>query len=393
MREAMIVPFCAEAPEAVLADLRERLARTRWPDEPEGDGGDPWSLGPPAEPLRALVERWREGFDWRSVEARINAVPGFRAEIGGARIHFQHLRGRGPRPFPLIVIHGWPGSFLEMERIVPLLADPGAHGADAGDAFDLVVPSLPGYGYSDPPRRRGMNPVGIARLFLDLMAELGYARFGAQGGDWGATIATRMALLDPSRVAGIHLNYLPGSFAPPLDADTRPLSAAERKFLSDRDRWREEEGAYGHLQSTRPQTLGYALADSPVGLLAWIVEKLRAWSDCGGDLFARFAPDEVLAHATLYWVTGTMPSAMRLYAEAREVPLRFGRGERVPVPCGVSRFAKEEPMPPREWAERAYDVVRWTEFSRGGHFAAMEEPELLAEDVRAFFRPLRRPAD
>ncbi len=385
----MIVPFRSETPEPVLADLRERLARTRWPDEPEDEAGEAWRLGTAAAPLRALVERWRDGFDWRRVEARIHAVPNFLAEIGGARIHFQHVRGRGPRPFPLIVTHGWPGSFLEMERVVPLLADPAAHGADADDAFDVVVPSLPGYGYSDPPRRRGMNPIRIARLWLDLMAELGYERFGAQGGDWGATVATRMALQDPRRVAGIHLNYLPGSYAPSLDASTRPLSATEREFLSERDRWREEEGAYGHIQATRPQTLGYALVDSPVGLLAWIVEKLRAWSDCGGDLFARFSMDEVLAHATLYWVTGSMPSAMRLYAEGRDVPLRFGPGEHVPVPCGVAQFAKEAPMPPREWAERAYDIVRWTEFPRGGHFAAMEEPELLAEDVRAFFRPLR----
>ncbi|HEY1250728.1 MAG TPA: alpha/beta hydrolase [Thermoanaerobaculia bacterium] len=288
-----------------------------------------------------------------------------------------------------MLIHGWPGSFLEMERVLPLLADPAAHGADPADAFDVVVPSLPGYGYSEPPRRRGMHPIRIAHLFLDLLAELGYARFGAQGGDWGATVATRMAMQDPRRVAGIHLNYVPGSYAPSLDAASRPISAAERAFLADRDRWREEEGAYGHIQATRPHTLAFGLADSPIGLLAWIVEKLRAWSDCGGDLFTRFSADEVLAHATLYWVTNSMPAAMRLYAEAREVPVRFGPGERVPVPCGVARFAKEEPMPPREWAERAYDVVRWTEFARGGHFAAMEEPELLAEDVRAFFRPLR----
>jgi pimeloyl-ACP methyl ester carboxylesterase len=387
----MIVPLRVEASEAALTDLRERLERTRWPEVPAEDDDVPWRLGAPAAPLRELVERWRSGFDWRGVEARINAVPNFLAGIDGSgiHIHFQHVRGRGPDPFPLILTHGWPGSFLEFERVLPLLTDPAAHGADPRDAFDAIVPSLPGYGYSEPPRRRGMNPIRISRLWLDLMAELGYARFGAQGGDWGATVATRMAMENPRRVAGIHLNYIPGSYAPSLGADSRPLSVAERAFLSDRDRWREEEGAYGHLQATRPQTLGYALADSPVGLLAWIVEKLRAWSDCGGDLFARFPPDEVLAHATLYWVTGSMPSAMRLYAEGREVPLRFGPGERVPVPCGVARFAKEEPMPPREWAERAFEIVRWTEFPRGGHFAAMEEPELLAEDVRAFFRPLR----
>jgi pimeloyl-ACP methyl ester carboxylesterase len=380
-----VSPFRAEAAEAALEDLRTRLARTRWPDEPEDE---PWRLGAPAAVLRGLVERWREGFDWRSVEARINAVPNFLAELDGARVHFQHVRGRGPSPFPLIVTHGWPGSFLEMERILPLLADPAAHGADASDAFDVVVPSLPGYGYSEPPSRRGMNPIRVARLWRDLMAGLGYARFGAQGGDWGATVSTRLALEDPVRVAGIHLNYIPGSYAPPLETGP-PLTAAEEAFVRERDRWREEEGAYGHVQATRPQTAAYGLTDSPVGLLAWIVEKLRAWSDCGGDLFARFSPDDVLAHVTLYWVTGSIGPSMRLYAEAREVPLRFAPGERVPVPCGVARFALEAPMPPREWAERAYDVVRWTEFPRGGHFAAWEEPQLLAEDIRAFFRPLR----
>ena len=198
-----------------------------------------------------------------------------------------------------------------------------------------------------------------------------------------------MALRDPARVAGIHLNYVPGSFAPPIGPESRPLSPAEREFVEGRDRWREEEGAYGHIQATRPQTLAYGLTDSPSGLLAWIVEKLRSWSDCGGDVFRRFPPDEILAHVTLYWVTGSIASSMRLYAEGRAIPLRFAPGERVPVPCGVARFPKEEPMPPREWVERAYDVVRWTELPRGGHFGAMEEPQLLAEDVRAFFRGLR----
>jgi pimeloyl-ACP methyl ester carboxylesterase len=201
-----------------------------------------------------------------------------------------------------------------------------------------------------------------------------------------------MALEDPARLAGIHLNYIPGSYAPALEAGCRPLSAAEESFRRERERWNEDEGAYGHLQATRPQTAAYGLNDSPVGLLAWIVEKLRDWSDCGGDLFARFSPDEVLAHVTLYWLTGSIGPSMRLYAEAAEVPLRFAPGERVGVPCGVARFAKEAPMPPREWVERAYDVVRWTEFPRGGHFAAMEEPELLARDIREFFRPLRESA-
>jgi pimeloyl-ACP methyl ester carboxylesterase len=378
-------PFRAEAPEDVLEDLRLRLARTRWPDELEGER---WRLGVPLDLLRSLTERWRSGFDWRGVEARINALPNFLATVEGVEIHFLHLRGRGPAPFPLVLTHGWPGSFLEMLEIAPRLADPEAHGGDARDAFDVVVPSLPGYGYSSRPRSPGMDPPRIAALWAQMMAGLGYERFGAQGGDWGATIATRLALAQPDRIAGIHLNYIPGSYEPDRGPGTRPLSSSEERFLADRDRWREEEGAYGHLQATRPQTLAYALTDSPVGLLAWILEKFRDWSDCGGNVFSRFSPDALLAGVTLYWITGTIGSSTRLYAEARSVPLRLGPGERVPVPCGVARFWKEAPMPPREWVERAYDVVRWTELPRGGHFAAMEEPELLVADVREFFRPL-----
>jgi pimeloyl-ACP methyl ester carboxylesterase len=379
-------PFHAAVPDAVLEDLRERLARTRWPDE---IAGVEWERGVPLAFLRDLAEHWRLRFDWRTAEARINALPNFLAEIDGEEVHFLHLRGRGPSPFPLILTHGWPGSFLEMLELAPRLADPGAHGGDPSDAFDVVVPSLPGYGFSPRPRFAGMHPRRIAELFGKLMTGLGYGHFGAQGGDWGATVATRLAMTLPGRVAGIHLNYIPGSYAPDLGPGSRPLSPGEEAFLAERDRWREEEGAYGHLQATRPQSLAYGLNDSPAGLLAWIVEKLRAWSDCGGDVYSRFSRDEILAHVTLYWVTETISSSVRLYAEAAAVPLRFGAGERVPAPCGVARFAREAPMPPRDWVERAYDVARWTDFPRGGHFAAMEEPELLAGDVRTFFRGLR----
>ena len=379
-------PFQAAVPEAVLADLRERLARTRWPDELSGSG---WERGAPLDFLRDLAEHWRSRFDWRAVEGRINAVPNFLADVDGEQIHFLHLRGRGPAPFPLILTHGWPGSFLEMLELAPRLADPGAYGGDPADAFDVVVPSLPGYGFSPRPRSAGMHPLRIAALFGKLMTGLDYGRFGAQGGDWGATVATRLAMTLRDRVAGIHLNYIPGSYAPFLGPGSRPLSLGEEAFLAERDRWREEEGAYGHVQATRPQTLAYGLNDSPAGLLAWIGEKLRAWSDCGGDVYSRFSRDEILAHVTLYWVSETIASSVRLYAEAGAVPLRFGAGERVPVHCGVARFAREAPMPPRDWVERAYDVARWTEFPRGGHFAAMEEPELLARDVREFFGRLR----
>ena len=373
-----IRPFHLEVPESALDDLRERLARTRWPEE---SGDDSWDSGPPVGYLKALVSYWREDFDWRRVEAGIHAVPNFVASIGEHEIHYVHWtkqgggEGGGSSLLPVVLTHGWPGSFLE-------LLDVG--GRLAGE-FDVVVPSLPGYAFSSGPPA---NPVRIAELWGELMAGLGYRRYAAQGGDWGATISTRLALLFPERVAAIHLNYIPGSYTPHLGSGAAPLSEAEQRFVRERDRWLEEDGAYGHLQRTRPRTPAYGLNDSPAGLLAWIVEKLRDWSDCGGDLESRFSKDEILAHVTLYWLTGSIGSSMRLYREAKSVPLSFAQGARVPVPCAVARFPKEEPMPPREWVERAYDVVRWTEMPRGGHFAAMEEPELLAADVRETLRGL-----
>jgi pimeloyl-ACP methyl ester carboxylesterase len=382
--EAMRVsPFRPELPGDALADLRERLARTRLPD----DGADSDSdLGMRAAKVRALVERWR-AFDFAALERAIAAVPHFFAEDGEGRIHFAHLRGRGPNPLPLLLLHGWPGSFLEMLEIAPMLADPAAHGGDAADAFDVVVPSLPGYGFSDAPRARDAHAGAFADRFARLMDALGYARFGAQGGDWGASVATRLAQRHASRLAGIHLNYVPGSYAPYIGDGAPPLSPAERSFLEERAAWVEEEGAYGRIQATRPRTLAVGLSDSPAGLLAWIGEKFLRW--CAPSTGRGRVEHAILAHATLYWVTGSIGSAVRLYAEGRRAPVRFEAGERVGVPCGVARFPLEAPMPPREWVGRAYDVVRWTEMARGGHFAALEEPELLARDVREFFRPLR----
>jgi pimeloyl-ACP methyl ester carboxylesterase len=378
-----IAPFHPTLDPEVLVDLRERLARAR----PAADGADSDSdLGITAAELRGLVARWRD-CDFGALERAIASVPHFLADDAAGRIHYVHLRGRGPRPFPLLLLHGWPGSFLEMLEIAPMLADPASWAGDATDAFDVVVPSLPGYGFSEAPRGRDAHPGAIADALARLMDALGYARFGAQGGDWGASVATRLALQSRRRVAGIHLNYLPGSYAPWRGDGAPPLSSAEQRFLDERERWIEEEGAYGSLQRTRPRTLAHALSDSPAGLLAWIGEKFLRWSDPAADR-ARIE-DAIVANATLYWVTGTIGSSMRLYAEGRGAPIRFEAGQRVPVPCGVARFPLEAPMPPREWAERAYDVERWTEMPRGGHFAALEEPELLARDVREFFRPLR----
>lgn len=380
-----VEPFRANVSDVVLADLRERLAGTRWPDPVDGVG---WSEGVDQAWLRRVVAHWENPFDWRIHEARLNALPQFLVRVGGSRVHCIHMRGRGPSPLPLVITHGWPGSVFEMLRLIPLLADPAAHGASAQEAFDVVVPSIPGYGFSDRPTAPGMSSSAVADLWLALMERLGYPRFGAQGGDWGAGISTWMARTAPERLLGMHLNYIPGSFRPWVESETG-LSNEERGFLADQAQWSEEEGAYRHVQSTRPGTLGIALTDSPAGLAAWILEKVRAWSDCDGDVESRFSLDELLANVTLYWVTNTAASSIRLYRESQLTPLQLGPGERIRVPMGFARFPREAPSPPRRWVERGYEVRRWTEMPRGGHFAAWEEPELLAQDIREFFRPLR----
>ena len=276
-----------------------------------------------------------------------------------------------------------------MVKLIPLLIDPAAHGGDPEDAFDVVVPSLPGFGFSDRPAERGVNVFRTAAVWDELMTGLGYRRYGAQGGDFGAGVSTVLGLRHAEHVAGVHLNYIPGSYRPALGPGSPPLAAEEEAFLRDADAWYAEEGGYAHQQRTRPQTLAFGLNDSPVGLAAWMVEKLRAWSDCGGDLETRFSKDEVLTQVMIYWVSETISSSVRYYFEGRLAPLHFAPGERVSVPCGIARFSLEAPFPPRSWIERGYEVRRWTEMPRGGHFAAWEEPELLARDVREFFRPLR----
>jgi len=381
-----IQPFTVQIPQAELADLQARLARTRWPDE---IAGADWAYGTRLAYLQELVRYWQERFDWQAQERAINAFAHFRATVGGLGIHFIHQRGTGPAPLPLIITHGWPGSFVELLKILPLLSDPARYGGDARDAFDVVIPSLPGYGFSDRPRKRGMHPFRIADLWAELMAGLGYQRFGAQGGDWGSSVATCLGFAHADAVVGIHLNYIPGSYAPYLGPGARGLSAAEQDFLQERERWLQSEGGYGQIQRTKPQTLAYGLNDSPAGLAAWIVEKFRAWSDCDGDVERRFSKDELLTNIAIYWFTQTIGSSTRLYYEGRQRPLQFGQGERIQVPCGLARLPKEAPMPPREWIERCYKLQHWAELPRGGHFAAMEEPELLAQDIRAFFRPLR----
>lgn len=363
-----------------------RLDAVRWPSALDAES---WDDGASLAFLKRLIAYWRDRFDWRAQEARLNRLPQFLADIDSLSIHFIHQRGNGPSPIPLVLTHGWPGSFFEMEKIVPLLTDPASHGGDAMDAFHVVVPSLPGYGFSDAPRQPGVGPHHIAELWHKLMAGLGYNRFGLQGGDIGAGVSTWLAHRFPEDVIALHLNYIPGSYRPPLGGGLAPVSEEEQAFLENSAKWTDAEGAYAHQHGTKPQTLAYALTDSPVGLAAWMVEKFRSWSDCDGDVTRAFTLDDLLTEISLYWFSGTLASSLRLYKEGRRRPLHFVAGDRITPPTAVAMFPHELPMPPRSWVERCYNLVRWTQMAKGGHFAAMEQPELLAGDIRAFFRPFR----
>jgi pimeloyl-ACP methyl ester carboxylesterase len=382
-----IRPFTLHVDEAAVADLHQRLDRTRWPDELDAE---PWSYGASLRDMRRITDYWRHDYDWRAAEAGINGLAQFKANIAGQEIHLIHEHGRGPAPLPIIITHGWPGSFVEMLDLIPRLSDPARFGGDPADSFDVIIPSLPGFGFSDPPRRPGMTPRKIAALFAELMAGLGYADFGVQGGDWGATVSTWIARDVPDRVRGLHLNWIPGSLQPSIgDGDTN-LTAAERAFQAKM----AAEAATGvsthvGIHASRPQTLGYALNDSPAGLAAWLIDKFRMIADCGGEIESTICLDRLLTNVSVYWYSACITSAMRLYKEARIEPLKFAAGDRIRPPLGFAAFAGEVAVPPREWVARVYDVGRWTTFAKGGHFAAMEQPEALAADIRAFFRPLR----
>jgi pimeloyl-ACP methyl ester carboxylesterase len=332
------IPFSADK----VADLRERLRRTRWPDEV---ANSVWEYGISLQFLQEVCRYWRNGFDWQFQVKKMSEYHHFRWVSGGFGIHFLHVRGKGPFPVPLILTHGWPGSFVEMLRIIPLLADPSAHGGSADDAFDVVVPSLPGFGFSDRPTEKGMTMFRVAELWTALMGDLGYTRFVAQGGDIGAGVSTALGLRHAENLIGIHLNYIPGSYRPYLPEGVEP-QAAEKEFLDRTSRWQEESGAYAHVHRTRPQTAAYGLNDSPAGLAAWILEKFREWSDCDGNLDRRFDRDELLRNVTLYWMTETIGSSMRIYLEDGRAPLHFGPGDFVRVPCALACFPKEIITPP-----------------------------------------------
>jgi pimeloyl-ACP methyl ester carboxylesterase len=370
--------------ESVLDDLRERLARTRFPGQLDDAG---WDYGTELSYLQELCAYWRERFDWRARERALNALPQFRTVIEGLNLHFVHARSPHPGAFPLLLTHGWPGSFFEFNKIVEPLTRPEVHGGRIEDAFHVVAPSLPGYGWSEAPRERGFDARRIAAVEAQLMRELGYARYGAQGGDWGAIVTSWLGATDP-HVAAIHLNMV---LAGPPPGEAQPEAGLDREELSDLAdlaRFRRDEVGYQQIQATRPQTLSYGLSDSPAGLAAWIVEKFRSWSDCDGDVEKRFSKDELLTNVMIYWASGSIASSMRLYYEMRAagadaVP------PRVEVPTGCAVFPREIYRAPRRWAEQRYRITRWTRMPRGGHFAALEEPTLLVEDLRTFFREVR----
>jgi pimeloyl-ACP methyl ester carboxylesterase len=374
--------FDIRVDDAILDDLRARLGRTRFPDQIEGTT---WEGGIPIAYLRELVEYWLDAYDWRIHEARLNQFPNYHTRIDGQSIHFIHQRSPHPDALPLLITHGWPGSIVEFLDIIPRLTDPPAYGGRAEDAFHVIAPSLPGYGFSEPPRTRGWDVRRTALAFVELMGRLGYDRYIAQGGDWGAQVTSRIAALDPGPCAAIHLNMPIG--ARPEQAG--PLSEEEQADLADMGRFQREESGYANEQGTKPQTVGVALNDSPAGLLAWIVEKFRAWSDCGGDPETCFTRDQLITNVMLYWITQTATSSARLYWETNQTgvlkePLPF-----ITVPTGVARYPKEVLRWPRSWVEAQYNVTHWAVMPRGGHFAAMEQPELFSADLSNFSRAFR----
>ena len=377
-------PFQLHVPDRDIDDLRERLARTRFPDRPPGE---PWAYGTDVAYMEELVAYWRTHFSWRAQEARLNAFPQFKVALHGIDVHFLRVEGKGPAPCPLLLSHGWPGSVFEFLDIIPRLTDPARFGADPADAFTVIAPSLPGYGLSFTPGQRRFSVEMMADCLAELMTVvLGYDRFAAQGGDWGAYVTSRLGAVHADRLIGIHLNLLAVRRDPTMLSDPTP---EERRFLDQLEVWLREQVGYQWIQGTRPQTLAFGLSDSPAGLAAWIVEKFREWSDCGGDVESVFTKDQLLANISLYWFTGAIGSSFWPYYARMHGPWPIPGGG-VKVPMGYAEFPSEIRRPPRSVAARTYaDIRRWTVMPSGGHFAAMEQPEALAREIVEFFRPLR----
>ena len=383
-----IVPFSIDVPDAVLEDLRNRLSRARFPDELDGAG---WTYGTSLAYLQELVAYWRDEFDWREQERRLNRFDQFKTNIDGLDVHFIHERAADPGALPVIIVHGWPSSFMQFHKVIEPLTDPAAHGGRAADAFHVVVPSIPGYGFSDKPRRRGYGPARMGDIFVELMARLGYTRYGVQGGDWGGPIVAHMARADAEHVVGMHTETCRGGPPEGVEDPTAGVPPEELEHMRDRQAFfSDEERGYSAIQGSKPQTVGYGLNDSPVGQAAWIIEKFRAWSDVDGDVESKFTKDELLTNVTIYWVTQTATSSARLYYESpRQGRAGLLGAARIDVPTGCAAYPRDVGFTPRLWNEARYNVTRFTIMPRGGHFAALEEPELYLDEVRAFFRDLR----
>ena len=383
-----IESFKIDIPDSTLTDLRERLARTRWPED---FGNEQWQYGANTAYIKKLCAYWEKQYDWRAAEREMNAFSHFRTEIEGVPIHFIHERGKGPNPKPLILSHGWPWTFWDLKKVIRRLSDPAAFGGDPNDAFDVIVPSLPGYGFSTPLRKTGINFWRTADLWVQLMEQLGYKKFYAEGGDWGSLITAQLGHKYADRVQGVYLHLmLPLSIFQDAGADVSEYDADEQALLAKNMNFFANESGYSALQTTKPQTPAHALNDSPAGLAAWIVEKRRTWSDCGGNVESRFTKDELCTVLTLYWATQSYGTSARYYYECTH-NLWKPSHDRKPVvesPTGLAVFDKEVANMPRRWCQRYYNLKQSTSFAKGGHFAPMEEPEALVEDIRKFFRTL-----
>ena len=374
----MIRPFTIQIEQDILDDLLRRIQQTRWPDVMENSG---WNYGADLIYMKELAGYWQTTYDWRKTEMLTNSYENYIAEIDGYDVHFMHIKGKGEKSIPLIITHGWPSSFMEMIKLIPLLTE------DKELSFDLVIPSMMGFGFSEKIIQPGCNASFMADIWFILMTQLGYDKFGLQGGDFGAGVSSALAFKYPKHVLGLHLNYIPGNYQPVL-AKNEKFTEEEILYFKSEENWYAKEGGYTHQQKTKPLTLAYGLNDSPVALCAWIIEKMHGWSDCKGHLENVFTKDELLSNVTLYWVTETIHSSMRLYNENSKSPLKLGKDSMINVPVGIARFKLEEPFPPRKFIERGFNITHWSDFPGGGHFPAVEQPKMLAEDICRFFKSI-----
>jgi len=376
----MIKPFKVYIDQDKLDDLKARLERTRWPDEITNSN---WTYGASLDYMKELHNHWLSDYDWRATENEINKYENFIASIDDYNIHFLHVKGIGKKSIPIIITHGWPGSFLEMMKLIPLLTQ------HAELSFDVIAPSMLGYGFSGKVIEPGCNVGLMADLWAKLMHSLGYKKYVVQGGDFGAGVSSSLALKYPDRVIGMHLNYIPGNYVPEL-MDKEEFTKEEKEYIKSENEWYFVEGGYKLQQKTKPLTLSYGLNDSPMGLCAWIVEKMFGWADSQGAIEKVFTKDELLSNVTLYWLTETIHSSIRLYVEDSKYALKLGKSSFINSPVGIARFRYEEPFPPRKFIERGFNIQHWSDFPEGGHFPAMEKPEILATDIFTFFKNLSK---